>query len=152
MTVIAELRLRCTATAYCIVDSSAEGQWPAVGKEGISTRVTATVFLLNTIDSNSPHGRLRELHRDNGISDQVKFDTRREGLQIWEEWQTATAGPVSPKKRKADTKPAIPISVDALLHAIEDPVKPHCAGHCCRSTADQIKIITAITVKGTTQT
>jgi hypothetical protein len=31
-----------------------------------------TVFLLDIIDSNSPHGPVRELHQDNGISNQIK--------------------------------------------------------------------------------
>jgi hypothetical protein len=40
-------------------------------KKEFSPGPTATVFLLDIIDSNSPHGPVRELHRDNGISNQI---------------------------------------------------------------------------------
>lgn len=72
MTEIAEARLRRIATAYCNIDSLAKGQWPLIGEEGVFTRAAGTVFLLDIIDSNSLHGPVRELHQDNGISNQIK--------------------------------------------------------------------------------
>jgi hypothetical protein len=72
MTAIAEARLRRTATSYCIVDSLAKVQWPLIEEEGVFTRAAATVFLLDIMDSDILHGPVRELHQDNGISNQTK--------------------------------------------------------------------------------
>ena len=41
------------------------------------------------------------------------------GQRNWEEWQSTTACPASPKKRKANLNKSISIPEDALVHAIE---------------------------------
>lgn len=71
MMAIDEARCRRAATSYCIVDSLAKGQCPPIGEEGVFTRATATVFLLDIIDNNSLHEPVRELHQENGISNQI---------------------------------------------------------------------------------
>ena len=42
ITVIAEARVRRTATSHCNIDSLAKGQWPPIG-EGVFTRVEVHV-------------------------------------------------------------------------------------------------------------
>jgi hypothetical protein len=69
--VTAEARLKRIATSYCTEALLAKGQWSPIGEEGGLTRATVRVFLLDTISSHSPHGPVRELHRDNRTSNHL---------------------------------------------------------------------------------
>lgn len=48
---------------------------------------------------------------------------RKGGPQNWEEWQSATACPASPKKRKTDWQKSISVPEDALVQAIETALR-----------------------------
>jgi hypothetical protein len=61
-----------------------EGQWPPIGGEGVFTWAIATVFLPDIIHSNSPHGPIRELHRDDEIPNQIK------SIRVLINWQSIT--------------------------------------------------------------
>jgi hypothetical protein len=47
---------------------------------------------------------------------------RRGGPRSWEEWQTGTACPTSPKKRKTHSDEAIKVPQETLVQVIEDAV------------------------------
>jgi hypothetical protein len=68
MTAIAEAFLGRTATSYCTVGPLVEGQWPPIEEEGVFTWAIPAIFLPDIIHSNSPHGPIRELHRDDEIN------------------------------------------------------------------------------------
>jgi hypothetical protein len=61
ITVATETHVRRTATAYCIMDSLAEGQRPPFGEGGGSTRATAIPIHCGIMYSASPDAHVREL-------------------------------------------------------------------------------------------
>jgi len=60
---------------------------------------------------------------------------RRGGPQSWEEWQTGTACPTSPKKRKTHSDEAIKIPQETLLQVVEDAVVKALRGFAAPTTA-----------------